>query len=63
MVSRIGPRADPQDADWVVKGGGGQTFEEVDLSDPDGWAEVEEKSGEPVGIYEFESKFALHKGK
>jgi hypothetical protein len=47
----------------VVRTAGGQGFSDVDLSDPDGWYEVEEKSGEPVSVSEFESKFELHRGK
>eukprot|EP00877_Chromochloris_zofingiensis_P005867 jgi/Chrzof1/1533/Cz10g11130.t1 len=51
----------PQDQ-WNVQTTSGKTFEDVDLSDKE-WCDFDEKLGESVGIYEFESKFELHKGK
>lgn len=44
-------------AAWIVKSSdGGQTFEDVDLSDDD-WVEYDSKNKVSVGIYEFESNF------
>eukprot|EP00210_Caulerpa_lentillifera_P001403 g1348.t1 len=45
---------------FIVEGTGGQTWEEVDLSESD-WCEFEEATGQSVGIYEIESKFQLRK--
>lgn len=42
---------------WIVKASdGGQTFEDVDLSDDD-WVEYDNKNKVSIGIYEFESNF------
>lgn len=54
------------DDPWRVEAAGGKTvFEGADLSEAagDGWAEYDEKAGEPVGISGWETEFRLHKGK
>jgi hypothetical protein len=40
---------------------GNKVFPEADLSDD--WVEYDDKINESVGIYGFESKWGLHKGK
>jgi Eukaryotic protein of unknown function (DUF866) len=42
---------------WIVKAAeGGQTFEDVDLSEDD-WVEYDQKNKTSIGIYEFQSQF------
>lgn len=42
---------------WLIKASdGGQSFEEVDLSDDD-WTEYDQKNKVSVGVYSFESQF------
>lgn len=54
------------DDPWRVEpASGGAAFEDADLSEAagDGWAEYDEKAGEPVGVSGWETEFRLHKGK
>jgi len=41
---------------------GKKKFDDVDLTDRE-WVEFDDKINESVGIYNFEAKFQLHKGK
>lgn len=42
---------------WIVKAAdGGQTFENVDLSEDD-WVEYDTKNNNSIGVYDFESNF------
>lgn len=49
----------PRD-EWRVTSSGGTVFEDVDLSDKE-WAEVCEKTSDPVQVMEFAWKFDAHK--
>jgi hypothetical protein len=61
----IAYRATSDDPWRVESSGGGAVFEDADLSEAagDGWAEYDEKAGEPVGVSGWEAEFRLHKGK
>jgi hypothetical protein len=42
--------------DFFAEAPGGNIFPEVDLTDPDGWTEYDEKAGEPVSIMNLEHR-------
>jgi hypothetical protein len=50
----------PQDG-WLVASTAGKKFEDVDLSEKE-WCDFDDKGNQSVGIYEFESKFEVHRG-
>lgn len=46
---------------WNVQSGGGQKYQDIDLSEGE-WCDYDEKSGASVGVYKIDSKFELHRG-
>ncbi|GMH39908.1 hypothetical protein BSKO_07812 [Bryopsis sp. KO-2023] len=49
----------PEDG-FLVESTGGKRFEDVDISEKD-WCDFDEDAGVPVGVYELESEFRVHK--
>jgi len=53
----------PGDDGFIVKAESGAVFEEVDLSDADGWTDYDDQANQGVSVMALEHKFTVHREK